>query len=59
MHIFYSKIYNILHPPLLRFKSFLWVSWDLKVNLFWIATRYVVTVKSKKDCGNRQAIPML
>ena len=41
------------------FKSFLWVSWDLKVNLFWIAARYVVTGQSKKRYGNRLAIPML
>ena len=36
-----SKANALMLPP---FKSFLQVSWDLKVNLFWIATRYVVMV---------------
>ena len=41
----------------LNFKSFLRMSRDLKVNLFWIATRYVVMVKVRKDVGITRQFP--
>ena len=50
----------IINGVLSDFKSFLWVSQDHALSQpLWIAARYVVTVKSKKECRNCPVIPML